>query len=78
MIILWVSTQRALTSELISGTTGSIHSLRSQGSTDGDGSLPGKDTSDVVEVNGETPGELIIHDENAIEEVPLLHGVKCP
>ena len=55
LVILWVSTQRSLTSESISGATGSIHSLRSQGSTDGDGSLPGKDINDVMEVNGEAP-----------------------
>ena len=37
---------------------------RSQGSTDGDGSLPGGDASDAMEVNVEARGELII---NAIE-----------
>ena len=70
LIILRVAKRRALTSESISGTTGLIHFM-SQGSTDGDGSLPGEGTSDAMEVNGEAPGEPIIDDENAIEEVPL-------
>ena len=67
LITLRVAKRRALMSEPISGTAGSIH-FRSQGSTDGDGSLPGNDTCDAMEVNGE---ELIVDDENAIEEVPL-------
>ena len=46
---------------------------RSQGSTDGDGSFPGEDTSDAMEVNGEAPGELII---DAMTRMPLK-GFHC-
>lgn len=60
-----------MTSETISGTIESIH-FRSQRSGDDDGSLPTNgEPVDSVEVNYETPGELVTGDKYAIEEVPL-------
>ena len=56
-----------MTSESISGTTGSIR-FQSQGSMDGGGSFPDGDSTDA---NGEAPGEPRVWNENAIEEVPL-------
>ena len=70
LIILRVAKRRAITSESISGTTGSIR-FRSQGSTDGGGSLPPGDPASATEVDGETTREIIAGDENAIEEVPF-------
>ena len=70
LIILRVAERRAMTSESISGTAESIL-FRSQGSTDGDGSLPGEDPVNAMEVNSEAAGEHIAIDENAIGEVPL-------
>ena len=66
LIIPRVAKRRALTSDSISGTTGSMR-FRSQRSTDDDGEHP----SSASGVNGETPSELITEDGNAIEEVPL-------
>lgn len=59
-----------MTSESISGAAESIR-FRSQGSTDGDESLPDWNPMDSTEVNGEAPGEPSAVDENTIEEVPL-------
>ena len=70
LIILRVAKRRALTSESISGSVGSIH-FRSQGSTDGDGSFLGGESGNSMEADGEAPGELVTRDGNAIEEVPL-------
>ena len=70
LIILRVAKRRAITSELISGTAESIR-FRSQGSTDGDGSLPDGDRVNATEVNSEAAGEHVAVDENVIEEVPL-------
>ena len=58
-----------MTSEALSGTAESIH-FRSQGSTDGDGSLPNGDLVNET-VNSEVAGEHVAVDEYAIEEVPL-------
>ena len=66
LIIPRVAKRRALTSDSISGTTGSMR-FRSQRSTDGDGEHP----SNASRVNGQTPSELITEDGNAIEVVPL-------
>ena len=62
--------RRAITNESISGTAESIR-FRSQGSTDGDGSLPDGDPVYATEVNSEAAGEHVAVDENVIEEVPL-------
>ena len=70
LIILRVAKRRAITSESISGTAESIR-FRSQGSTDGDGSLPDGDPMNVTEVNSEAAGEHVAVDENTIEEVLL-------
>ena len=70
LIILRVAKRRAITGESISGTAESIR-FRSQGSTDGDGSLPDGDLVNATEVNSEAAGEHVAVDENAIEEVPL-------
>ena len=70
LIILRVAKRRAMTSESMSGTAESIR-FRSQGSTDGDGSLTHQEPVDSTEINGEAPGEPAGRDENAIEEVPL-------
>ena len=70
LIILRVAKRRAITSESISGTAESIR-FRSQGSTDGDGSLPNGDPVNATEVNSEAAGERVAVDENAIEEVSL-------
>ena len=70
LIILRVANRRALTSESISGTAGSLH-FKSQGSMDSDGSLPDGESMNSTEVNGEVPGELGTGGESAIEEVPL-------
>ena len=70
LIILRVAKRRAITSESISGTAESIR-FRSQGSTDGDGSLPDGDRVNATEVNSEAAGEHVAVDENVIEEVPL-------
>ena len=59
-----------MTSESISGSVESIR-FRSQGSADGDGSLPDGDPTNTLEGNSEAPDELATGDENAIEEVPL-------
>ena len=70
LIILRVASRRALTSDSISRTSESIR-FKSQGSMDGDGSIPDGDPANAMEVNGEAPGELGAGDENAIEEVSL-------
>lgn len=70
LIILRVANQRALTSDTITGSIGSIR-FRSQATTDGDGSVPDGDLVTSVEVNGEAPGELGARAEDAIHEVPL-------
>ena len=70
LIILRVAKRRAMTSESISGTAESIR-FRSQGSTDGGGSLFDGDTVNETGVNSEAAGEYVSVDENAIEEVPL-------
>ena len=70
LIIIRVAKQRALTSESISGSIGSIR-FRSQGSADGDGSLPDEDPTNTLGENSEAPGELATGDENAVEEIPL-------
>ena len=70
LIALRVAKRRALTSETISGTAGSIR-FRSRGSTNGDGTLAYGDCTDTTEVNDETVGEIVTWDENAIEELPL-------
>jgi hypothetical protein len=44
--------------------------IRSQGSTNGDGSLLDGDLTNATEADGEGPGELGARDENVIEEVP--------
>ena len=59
-----------MTSDSISETAESIR-FRSQGTTDGEESLPGGDPTNLVGVNGETSGEPVAGNENAIEEVPL-------
>ena len=69
LIILRVAKRRAMTNESISGTAESVR-FRSQGSTDGGGSLPNGDPVNAAEVNREAAGERIAVDENAIEEVP--------
>ena len=43
----------------------------SQGSTDGDCTLPDEDSTDVMEVDCEAPGELAAEYGNAVEEVPV-------
>ena len=70
LIILRVAKRRAMTNESISGTAESIR-FRSQGSTDGGGSLPDGDPVNATEGNSEPAGEHVAVDENAIEEVPL-------
>ena len=70
LITLRVARRRAITSETISGTAGSIR-FRSRGSTNGDGTLAYGDCTDTTEVNDETVGEIVTWDENAIEELPL-------
>ena len=70
LVILRVAKQRAMTSESISGITESIR-FRSNGSTDGGGSLPDGDPTDATEVNVEAPGEPSAGNENVIEEVRL-------
>ena len=70
LIILRVAKRRAMRSESTSGTAESIH-FRSQGSTNGSGSLPDVDLANAAEVNAEAPGEPGVGDEYAIEEVPL-------
>ena len=70
LITLQVAKRRAMTSESISGTAESIQ-FRSQGSTDGDGTLPDGDPVSATEVNGEAAREHVAVNENAIEEVPL-------
>ena len=70
LIILRVAKRRAITSESISGAAESIR-FRSQRSTDDDGSIPDSGTTNAMEANGETTGERVAGDENAIEEVPL-------
>ena len=69
LIILRVAKRRAMTSELVSGTAGSMH-FRSQGMTVGDETLPDGDNVDWVGVNGEGPGELGAGTEDATKEVP--------
>ena len=54
-----------MTSESMSGTAESIR-FRSQGSTDGDGSLTYQGPVDSTEINGEALGEPVGRDENAI------------
>ena len=70
LIIQRVANQRALTSDTISGTIGSIR-FRSQVTTDGDESLPGGDPVRSVEVDGEAPSELGARSEDVIQEAPL-------
>ena len=70
LITLRVAKRRAMTSESTSGTVESIR-FRSQGSTDGNGSLLDGDPVNATEVNSEAAGEHVTVDENAIEEVPL-------
>ena len=70
LIILRVAKRRALTSQSVSGTVGSIY-FKSQGSTDCDGSLSDKDPANTMEVNGETAGELFAGDENVVGGVSL-------
>ena len=70
LIILRVAKRRAITSESISGTAGSIH-FKSQGATDGDRTFSDGDTMNATEVNSEAAGEHVAVDENAIEDVPL-------
>ena len=70
LITLRVTKRREMTSESISETVGSIR-FRSQRSTYGSGSLAHGDCTDATEVNGETAGEIVTWDENAIEELPL-------
>ena len=69
LIILRVAKRRAMTSELVSGTAGSMH-FRSQGMTAGDETLPDGDNVNWVGVNGEDPGELGAGTEDATKEVP--------
>ena len=70
LIILRVAKRRALTSESISGTAGSIR-FRTQGSTSGDRTLSDREPPSPTEVNGEAAGELVTCGGHTIEEVPL-------
>jgi len=70
LVILRVANQRALTSDTISGTTGSIR-FRSQVTTVGDGSLPDGDPMGSAEMKDEAPSELGARSEDVIQEVPL-------
>lgn len=61
-----------MTSEMISGSDNvSSIQFRSQGSTDGDGSLLDGDPTSSIQANGEAPEEAGAGAENVIEEVPL-------
>ena len=53
-----------------SDNAGSIR-FRSQGTTDGGGSLPDHDPSSSTQPNTEAPDEVGASGENGIEEVPL-------
>jgi hypothetical protein len=66
LIILRVAKRRALTSESMSGTVESIR-FRSQGPTDGDGSLTDGEPANTTE----GPNELGPRGGKAIEENPL-------
>ena len=70
LIIIRVANQRALTTDSISGTIGSMR-FRSQGSTDGDGSLPDGDPTDSMEIYSGSAREPGTGDGSSIEEVPL-------
>ena len=72
LIILRVAKRRALTSESISGTVGSLH-FKSQVTTtaDSEGTSPDGNSMDSMEVDGDTPGGHHAGAEDAIEEVPL-------
>jgi len=70
LIILRVANRRAVTSDTITGTIGSIQ-FGSQGTTDGEGTLADGDYMSSTEVDGEAPGGLGVGTEGAVEEVPL-------
>ena len=69
LIILRVAKRRAMTSESISGSAGSV---RFQGGeTDTDGSHEYGGPTNMTEVNVEAPGDPGAGDKNIIKEVPL-------
>ena len=70
LIILRVANRRALTSESITGTIGSIH-FRSQLTTDDERTIPDGDSTNSMEVNNEASGELGAGTEvDVMEETP--------
>ena len=78
LVTLRVAERRAPTSEMItSGNIGSIR-FRSQGTTDGGGSLPDHDPTSSTHANAEAPEEVCPRDENRIEEVPLRQDLAGP
>ena len=77
LVILRVANRRALTSDTISGTIGSIR-FRSQVTADGDESFSDGDPRKSVEVDGEAPSGLGARSEDAIQEAPLWQGIKSP
>ena len=70
LIILRVANRRALTSESITGTIGSIH-FQSQLTTDDERTIPDGDSTNSMEVNNEASGELGAGTEaDVMEETP--------
>lgn len=59
-----------MTSESISGVTESIH-FRSQGASDGNGSLLEGESMNSTGIDGGAPGDPHAGDGRVIEEVPL-------
>ena len=58
-----------MTSDSISGSVESMH-FRSQGTTDGDETIPDRDSMVLVGANVEVPSEIGARAEDAIGEVP--------
>ena len=73
LIVIRVAERRALTSEMITSGPEKVSSIqfRSQGTTDGDGSLPDGGPTNSVQANDEVPNDVGTKTENDIEEVPL-------
>lgn len=73
LVILRVAQRRALTSEMVTSGFNNVGSIqfRSQGTTDGDGSIPDHGPTSSTKANAEGPEEVCARDENGIETVPL-------
>ena len=71
LIILRVANRRALTSDIITSGTGSIHFRGQTGSTDDDLTLTDGDHNRPVETTSGTPSELGTEVEDVIEGIAL-------